>query len=140
MFGPPEDIEGKCNARLYLGDDMGDGSCTFTCQLELDHEGLHKEVFNRAYPDEAGECIVTWERDESQPCSSCGRRYSSIDLDSKDSVCYSCRERVKQESWYAFGVIYECPYPEGSWQHRVWVKGYKFMIGWERREKGLEYL
>jgi len=36
----------KCRARLELGDDMGDNECTFHCQLERGHPGLHIESFS----------------------------------------------------------------------------------------------
>jgi hypothetical protein len=43
MFGPPEDIEGKCNARLHIGDDFGDNTSTHLCALDPGHEGPHRE-------------------------------------------------------------------------------------------------
>lgn len=47
MYGAPKDVEGKCNARLELGDDYGDNSCTFLCELNPDHQGRHKESCSR---------------------------------------------------------------------------------------------
>ena len=47
MFGPPEKIEGNCNARLYLSDDYGDNSCTVQCNLPQGHVGEHCESFLR---------------------------------------------------------------------------------------------
>lgn len=35
----------KCRAITSIGDDQGDNSCTFHCQLESGHEGLHCEKF-----------------------------------------------------------------------------------------------
>lgn len=60
MFGPPKDVEGQCNARLYLGDDYGDNTCTHRCFLPAGHEGLHKEEFKHG----GGQVVVTWEKDE----------------------------------------------------------------------------
>ena len=60
MFGPPDDVEGQCNARLYLADDYGDNSATMRCSLSSSHEGLHEERFSRSgFP-----VIVQWEKDE----------------------------------------------------------------------------
>ena len=35
----------KCRAITSIGDDFGDNSCTFHCQLEQGHSGLHTEKF-----------------------------------------------------------------------------------------------
>lgn len=59
MYGPPKDVEGECNARLEIGDDYGDNSCTMRCSLKPGHEGLHKEEFN-CYGQHV---IVTWDKD-----------------------------------------------------------------------------
>jgi hypothetical protein len=60
MFGPPENVKGECNARLYLADDYGDNSCTIRCRLEPGHEGPHRESFQRG-----GEPVnITWVVDE----------------------------------------------------------------------------
>lgn len=70
MFGPPKDVEGKCNARLFVADDYGDNHCTFTCQLEPDHSGPHREAFSRTYQTAerkiGSEISVTWQEDERQ--------------------------------------------------------------------------
>ena len=36
----------KCKARLVLGDDYGDNSVTFRCQMMNGHSGAHVEEFN----------------------------------------------------------------------------------------------
>lgn len=62
MFGKPKDVEGDCNAKLYIGDDYGDNHATMRCQLPVGHEGEHKEVFQRG-----GEPVtITWGVDESE--------------------------------------------------------------------------
>lgn len=58
MFGPPEDIPGACNARLFLGDDYGDNECTIVCQRTPGHTGRHKEVTRE------GTIIIEWDNDE----------------------------------------------------------------------------
>lgn len=60
MFGPPKDVIGECNARLYLGDDYGDNVCTFRCQLHPGHSGPHQEAPERG----GGKVSVTWDVDE----------------------------------------------------------------------------
>ena len=60
MFGRPKDIEGECNAHLYLGDDWGDNVCTIRCQLPKGHRGLHKErgrLLENPF-------TITWYKDE----------------------------------------------------------------------------
>jgi len=44
-MGRPKDVEGQCNARLYLADDFGDNPMTFRCNLPPGHEGTHEESF-----------------------------------------------------------------------------------------------
>ena len=34
-----------CGAGLIIGDDHGDNSCTFKCQLRPNHVGMHSEYF-----------------------------------------------------------------------------------------------
>jgi hypothetical protein len=62
MFGPPKNVGGKCNARLFLGDDYGDNTCTIKCQLKLKHKLPHKEEFQR----EGRPITITWYVDESK--------------------------------------------------------------------------
>lgn len=70
MFGEPSDKEGECNARLFIADNYGDGSASIRCQLALNHDGLHKEEFERH-----GHMVtITWAVDERKRCDhGCGR-------------------------------------------------------------------
>jgi len=55
-----KDVDGECNARLFLADDYGDNVCTIRCQLCLNHTGPHEENFKRG-----GKPVkITWEVDE----------------------------------------------------------------------------
>ena len=38
-----EVVEGFCESVLVLGDDFGDNTCTFHCELARGHDGYHKE-------------------------------------------------------------------------------------------------
>ena len=58
-YGEPEDVEGECNAHLYIGDNFGDNHATMRCQLPKGHEGLHREEFGSD-----NKVVVTWEKDE----------------------------------------------------------------------------
>jgi hypothetical protein len=60
MWGAPEDVPGRCNARLFVGDDYGDNTATFMCELDPGHEGKHREVFRD------GTAVIEWETDERQ--------------------------------------------------------------------------
>jgi len=60
MWGPPQDVEGECNARLEIGDDYGDNVATMRCQLSPGHDGRHKEEYN----SHGQKVIVTWDKDE----------------------------------------------------------------------------
>ena len=62
MYGPPQDVQGECNARLYLGDDYGDNECTIRCQREPGHEGKHREVFG----SDGRQVTIEWELDERE--------------------------------------------------------------------------
>lgn len=70
MFGEPGDAEGECNARLFIGDNYGDGTATMRCQLAPAHTGLHREEFDR----EGGKVTITWVADERERCDhGCGQ-------------------------------------------------------------------
>ena len=60
MFGPPEDVEGQCNAHCYIVDDYGDNRATIRCQLPPNHKGTHREVSRE------GKLIIEWEVDERE--------------------------------------------------------------------------
>ncbi len=73
LYGEPEDVEGQCNARLSIADDMGDNTAGMRCQLESGHEGPHREVYDRqvssythddgsveALSEASGTVVVTW--------------------------------------------------------------------------------
>jgi hypothetical protein len=62
MFGPPQDVNGECNARLYIGDDYGDNRATMRCQLKPGHEGPHKEVYGQNGRDK--KVTITWWDDD----------------------------------------------------------------------------
>jgi hypothetical protein len=62
MYGPPKNVEGECNARLSIGDDYGDNSCTMRCSLAPGHPGPHTEVWGGA---ERRSC-VTWNHDDTE--------------------------------------------------------------------------
>lgn len=52
----------QCKACLYIADSYGDNEAEMLCQLELGHEGEHKEVFQRhGYP-----VTITWTVDEKE--------------------------------------------------------------------------
>ncbi len=61
-FGEPEDIDGECNAHLYIADNFGDNHATMRCQLETGHEGPHEEVFGR----NGSPVLIRWHVDETQ--------------------------------------------------------------------------
>ena len=86
MFGEPQDEEGECNARLFIGDNYGDNSATIRCQLAPDHDGVHREQFER----EGGAVTITWVVDEREKCDhGCGRWRHAHDHDRDDerAVC-----------------------------------------------------
>jgi len=71
MFdGPPKDVEGECNARLYLGDDWGDNRCTIRCKEAPEHEGPHRETFMR----DDTPVVITWVKDERHKCAIHGQQ------------------------------------------------------------------
>lgn len=65
MSGSHKDVEGECNAHLYIADDYSDGTATMRCQLHKGHDGEHEEIFYREDDDEKKHAVtVTWEKDE----------------------------------------------------------------------------
>lgn len=70
MFGEPPDADDECNARLFIGDNYGDGTATMRCQLPPNHDGLHREQFER----KGGAVTITWVADEREKCDhGCGQ-------------------------------------------------------------------
>jgi len=61
----PEKVAGRCNARLYIGDDFGDSSATIQCKQLPNHEGCHTEQFERDH----GFVTITWWGDEDEDLS-----------------------------------------------------------------------
>lgn len=62
MYGEPKDIDGECNAHLYISDNFGDNHATMRCQLGSGHSGPHEERFVRN-----GEpVIIIWHVDERE--------------------------------------------------------------------------
>lgn len=65
MYGEPKDVEGECNAHLYIGDNYGDGHATMRCQLPDGHDGPHRERYShRGLDGEPGPVEITWEKDD----------------------------------------------------------------------------
>jgi hypothetical protein len=65
MRGEPSDVDGECNAHLYIGDNYGDNHATMRCGLLEGHDGVHREVFSRTTTEgPPSECVMTWEQDE----------------------------------------------------------------------------
>ena len=60
--GKPDDVEGECNAHLYLGDDYGDNECTMRCHLPKGHSGLHEEKGRQ----KTNPFTITWRDDERE--------------------------------------------------------------------------
>jgi hypothetical protein len=58
-YGEPQDLDGRCNARLFIGDNSGDNHATFRCQLDPGHDGLHREEYD---DHSGGRVTVTWEK------------------------------------------------------------------------------
>ena len=74
MYGPPEPVQGQCNAELHIGDDFGDNRCTMRCKLPAGHDGMHREEYQRMLlrksPEEkpqSAQVIVTWEGNDYEP-------------------------------------------------------------------------
>jgi len=64
------DVDGECNARLFIADDYGDGSATIRCRLMPGHEGVHREEFERR----GSTVTITWAVDERRRCDhGCGQ-------------------------------------------------------------------
>ena len=84
MFGEPSEIDGECNAMLFIGDNYGDNHASMRCQLAPNHEGLHQEQFAR----EGGPVTITWTADERVRCDhGCGQWKHDHDRDNEAVQC-----------------------------------------------------
>lgn len=112
MWGEPDDKEGECNARLFIGDNHGDGTATMRCALAPNHEGLHREQFDR----KGGVVTITWVADERKRCDhGCGQwehahrqnvECPSRSLDHSYSSCAFCHPGKEPQTCAACGQIY----------------------------------
>lgn len=59
----PKPVEGRCNARLHVADNYGDGHATMLCGLEPLHDGDHQESW---VASGSGRITVTWELEDPQ--------------------------------------------------------------------------
>lgn len=66
MYGAPQDVPGECNARLYLGDDYADGTCTCRCTLLEGHDGRHREETRPTVScsTDAHQVTIEWDGDD----------------------------------------------------------------------------
>lgn len=74
----------KCKAIMTFGDDFGDNSCTFRCELEDGHDGSHREsgsMYNE-FP-----YTVAWTEDMRTKCEVCAARMEEQD-EHMCEVCY----------------------------------------------------
>jgi hypothetical protein len=62
LTGEPLDVDGECNARLYIGDNYEDNHVTMRCSLQPKHEGLHAVKIIRDGQDEP--ITISWSNDE----------------------------------------------------------------------------
>jgi len=56
----------KCKATIVFGDDYGDNTSTFHCQLEAGHEGSHKETGDMGYGAIKMPYTLTWEGSDEE--------------------------------------------------------------------------
>ena len=61
-YGEPKDVDGQCNAHLYIADNFGDNHATMRCQLPKGHPAHHQEGYKRERDGQA--VVVQWQRDE----------------------------------------------------------------------------
>ena len=106
MIGEPLDIEGQCNAHLYIADNCGDNHATIRCCLPKGHHMAHQEIVEARF----GIAEVTWMTDErdwermvnitekgiTYHCCLCNKYKTDscdyyLDEDGKEKICcYDC--------------------------------------------------
>lgn len=67
----------RCKATIKFGDDFGDNSCTFHCQLEAGHEGSHKEAGDMGYGVLPMPYTLTWEKSAKELDKAMKAKHSS---------------------------------------------------------------
>jgi hypothetical protein len=105
MNGPPEAVEGECNATLEIGDDYGDNTATMRCPLPAGHEGLHCEEYGED-DEETGKVKITWEKDGRDFCAVCNVHIASPsawhwvydeEANDDDMLCEKCYKAYKKK-------------------------------------------
>ncbi|MDI6788750.1 MAG: hypothetical protein QME51_10305 [Planctomycetota bacterium] len=109
----------KCKAIIRFGDDYGDNSATFHCQLEKGHKGKHSEIgrmknFNHGKynPPEILPYILEWDGDDRETCDICGKKNENLRIcfncdalvcpdDRKEELCLQCfsEKQNKPKEW-----------------------------------------
>lgn len=56
----------KCTATIKFGDDYGDNSSTFHCQLEEGHEGQHQEIGDMGWEKYKMPYNLMWDGNDSE--------------------------------------------------------------------------
>lgn len=67
----------KCKATIVFGDDFGDNVSTFHCQLEVGHEGCHREIGDMGYGVIPMPYTLTWEGSDEELDKAMEAKYSS---------------------------------------------------------------
>ena len=82
----PKDIEGQCNAHLYLND--GTITCaTARCSKPHGHEGAHEEMFERnGLP-----VIITWYVDEREDDAFTKYCKPCLETNTEWETCHGCK-------------------------------------------------
>lgn len=83
-MGEPEDVEGNCNARLFIGDNYGDNHATMRCQLKPGHDGQHCETYHQGW--RGGTVTVCWERDERDELNGSDEEEPETETDASATV------------------------------------------------------
>jgi predicted nucleic acid-binding Zn ribbon protein len=87
--------QAQCGARLFLGDDYGDNTCTHRCQMVEGHEGKHTEIFPRSA---GGFVRVEWDADEREPCLVC-KKIVDRDRSTCSNECSEIVDKWTEADW-----------------------------------------
>lgn len=81
----------KCGASIVMGDDEGDNSCTFKCDLPPGHEGDHGETGNMygKHPYK-----LVWQGDMREKCERC----QALRYERQFGYCRFCGSRCCEDS------------------------------------------
>ena len=121
----------KCRAIASIGDDLGDNSCTFRCQLESGHSGQHSETFKV----DTKNLTMTWDGSEKILIDRFKFKvtryidYQYYPESKKQSIETIVTENMTEDELFDKYCCAVTADPDGIWSGWWYIESYEFIEG-----------